>query len=138
MPPAVIARVMVLGKAEPSILTLTDRHGCEIGDYPQEEPVADNEGSVNYDYVSDLQDFETAGVGEVPPTELTGVEEWRIYKSPKMTPKAPTWTQILGSNRNLDMTPTNMKPHAVLPASQPRRRYLKTLHPKEWLLATPG
>ena len=39
MPPAVIARVNVLGKAEPSILTFTDRHGREIGDYPQDEPV---------------------------------------------------------------------------------------------------
>jgi hypothetical protein len=29
MPPAVIARVNELGKAEPSILTFTDRHGRE-------------------------------------------------------------------------------------------------------------
>jgi len=32
--PAVIARVNLLGKAEPSILTFTDQHGHEIGDYP--------------------------------------------------------------------------------------------------------
>jgi hypothetical protein len=75
MPPAVIARVTVLGKAEPSILTFTDRHGCEIGDYPQEEPVADDNGSaLNYDYVSDLHDSEVTGVGEVPSTEPTGVD----------------------------------------------------------------
>jgi hypothetical protein len=36
MPPAVIARVNLLGKVEPSILTFTDRHGREIGDYPRE------------------------------------------------------------------------------------------------------
>ena len=75
MPPAVIARVNVLGKAEPSILTFTDRHGREIGDYPQEDPVADEDNSaVYYDYVSDLQDSEIAGVGKVPATEPTGVE----------------------------------------------------------------
>jgi len=39
MPPAVIARVNVLGKAEPSILTFTDQHGRKIVDYPQDEPV---------------------------------------------------------------------------------------------------
>jgi hypothetical protein len=36
MPPAVIARVTLIGKAEPSILTFTDRRGCEIGDHPQD------------------------------------------------------------------------------------------------------
>jgi hypothetical protein len=34
MPPAVIARVNLLGKAEPSILTFNDRHGHKIGDCP--------------------------------------------------------------------------------------------------------
>ena len=76
MPPAVIDRVTLLGNAEPSILTFTDRHDHEIGDYPQEEPVVDDEDSaVNYyDYLSDLQDFEITGVGEVPFTEPTGVK----------------------------------------------------------------
>ena len=41
----------MLGKAEPSILTFTDQHGREIGDYPQDEPVVDDDGSdVEYDY----------------------------------------------------------------------------------------
>jgi hypothetical protein len=139
MPPAIIARVTVLGKSEPSILTFTDRHGCEIGDYPQDEPVVDDEGSENYDYVSDLHDSEFAGVGEVPLTEPTGVEVADL-QNPKMTLKAPTRTQILGPNRNPEMTPVTMKPRAILPASQPRRRYLKTLYPhaKGWLPATPG
>jgi hypothetical protein len=44
MPPAVIARVNFLEKAEPSTLTFTDRHGREIGDYPREsKPVEDDE-----------------------------------------------------------------------------------------------
>ena len=66
--------------------------------------------------------------------------EWRIYKSPKMSLKAPTRTQILGLNRNLEMTPTTTKPRVVQPASQPRRRYPKTLHPhvKGWLPAYQG
>jgi hypothetical protein len=47
MPPAVIARVNLLGRAEPSILTFTDRHGREIGDYPREpEPVEDDDDPV--------------------------------------------------------------------------------------------
>jgi hypothetical protein len=47
MPPAVIARVNWLGRAEPSILTFTDRHGREIGDYPREpKPIEDYDDPV--------------------------------------------------------------------------------------------
>jgi hypothetical protein len=47
MPPAVIARVNLFGKDEPSILTFTDRHGREIGDHPQDyEPSGDDDDSV--------------------------------------------------------------------------------------------
>ena len=47
MPPAVIARVNLLGKNEPSILTFTDRHGREIGDHPQDyEPSGNDDDSV--------------------------------------------------------------------------------------------
>jgi hypothetical protein len=47
MPPAVIARVNLLGRAEPSILTFTDRHGREIGDYPREpKPIEDDDDPV--------------------------------------------------------------------------------------------
>jgi hypothetical protein len=54
MPPAVIARVNLLGRAEPSILTFTDRHGCEIGDYLREpEPVEDDDAMV-MDYIDDV------------------------------------------------------------------------------------
>ncbi len=53
MPPAVIARVNLLRKAEPSILTFTDRHGREIGDYPRElEPVEDDDDPV-MEYIDD-------------------------------------------------------------------------------------
>jgi hypothetical protein len=46
MPPAVIARVNLLGKEEPSILTFTDQHGWEIDDYPQDlEPTEDDDTS---------------------------------------------------------------------------------------------
>ena len=62
-------------KAEPSILTFADRHDREIGDYPQEKPVVDDEDSMaNYDYVSDVQDSAITGVGEGPSTKPTGVE----------------------------------------------------------------
>jgi hypothetical protein len=80
MPPAVIVRVNVLGKAEPSILTFTDRLGHEIGDYLQVDPVVDDDGSdVEYDYIDDFlvesqDDNEIPGVPEESPDEPTGVE----------------------------------------------------------------
>jgi hypothetical protein len=47
MPPAVITRVNLLGKYEPSILTFTNWHGREIGDHPQDvEPGGNDDGSV--------------------------------------------------------------------------------------------
>jgi hypothetical protein len=47
MPPAVIARVNLLGRVEPSILFFTDRHDRRIGDYPREpEPVEDDDHPV--------------------------------------------------------------------------------------------
>jgi hypothetical protein len=53
MPPAVIARVNLLRKAEPSILTFTDRHGRKIGDYPREpKPVEDDDDPV-MEYIDD-------------------------------------------------------------------------------------
>jgi hypothetical protein len=88
MPPAVIAKVTVPGKAEPSILTYIDtRHGREIGDYPQEEPVADDEDSaVNYarSPFPSPQDW-----------------KWQIYKSLKMSLKVPMRTLTLDSYRIL-------------------------------------
>ncbi len=86
LPPAVIARVNVLGEAEPSILTFTDRHGREIGDYPQEDPVADEDDSVvAYDYFDEPQaNSEITGVDNVPSTEPTGVE----MEDPQDVPQA--------------------------------------------------
>ncbi len=47
MPPAVIARVNLLGNVEPSILTFTNRCGREIGDNPQDfELSGDDDDSV--------------------------------------------------------------------------------------------
>ncbi len=80
MPPAVIARVNVLGKAEPSILTFTDRQGREVGDYLPDVPVVDDDGSdVVYGYIDDFlvklqNDNDTPGVPEESPVEPTGVE----------------------------------------------------------------
>jgi hypothetical protein len=53
MPPAVIARVNLLGKAEPFILPFTDRHGRKIGDYPREpKPIEDDDAPV-MEYIDD-------------------------------------------------------------------------------------
>jgi hypothetical protein len=81
MPPAVIARVNFLGKAEPSILTFTDRHGREIGDYPwYPEPVEDDDASI-VDHFDDVlpvvdaqDDTEIPGVATEPVAKPTGVE----------------------------------------------------------------
>jgi hypothetical protein len=81
MPPAVIARVKLLGKAEPSILTFTDRHGRKIGDYPQDsETVEDDDVSI-LDYIDDVlpavdaqDDTEIPGVVTELAAEPTGVE----------------------------------------------------------------
>ncbi len=44
MPPAVIARVTLIGKAEPSILTFTNWQDHEIGDHPQDfDPAGDDD-----------------------------------------------------------------------------------------------
>ncbi len=44
MPPAVIARVTLIRKAEPSILTFTNQQGHEIGDHPQDvDPAWDDD-----------------------------------------------------------------------------------------------
>ena len=90
MPPAVIARVNVLGKAEPSILTFTDRHGRVIGDYPQDEPVVDDDGNFEYDYIDDFlvesqDDNEIPGVPEESPDEPTGVEMDPVDPEPNET-----------------------------------------------------
>ncbi len=53
MPPAVIARVNLLGKAEPSILTFTDRHGHEIGDYPREPKSVEDDDDPVMEYIDD-------------------------------------------------------------------------------------
>ncbi len=54
MPPAVIARVNLLRKAEPSILTFTDRHCREIDDYPREpEPVDKDDDDPVMEHIDD-------------------------------------------------------------------------------------
>ncbi len=81
MPPAVIVRLNLLRKAEPSILTFTDRHGREIGDYPRDpEPVEDDDASI-VAYFDDIlpvvdaqDDTEIPGVVTEHAAEPTGVE----------------------------------------------------------------
>ncbi len=54
MPPAVIARVNLLGRAEPFILTFTDQHGREIGDYPREPESVEDDDATVMDYIDDV------------------------------------------------------------------------------------
>ncbi len=75
MPPSVIARVNLLRKAEPSILTFTDRHGRKIGDYTREpKPIEDDDAPV-MEYIDDaLPATDAQDEPEIPGvwTEPTG------------------------------------------------------------------
>ncbi len=89
-PPADIARVNLLGKAEPSILTFTDRHCWEIGDYPRDsEPVEDDDVLI-VDYIDDVlpavdvqDDTEISGVVTEPAAEPTGVKVGPAHAPPR-------------------------------------------------------
>ncbi len=89
MSPAVIARVNLLGKAEPSILTFTDWHGREIGDYPREqEPVEDDDAPV-MQYIDDVlpaieaqDESEISGVGTEPTGKSTGEPNGEPFVEP--------------------------------------------------------
>ncbi len=73
MPPAVIARVTLIGKAEPSILTFTDWQGHEIGDYPQDfDPAGDDDDDSASELILDV----IPGVDPAPKddAELPGVD----------------------------------------------------------------
>jgi hypothetical protein len=55
MPPAVIARVTLIGKSEPSIITFTNWQGREIGDHPQDfDPVGDDDVGFAVEFISDV------------------------------------------------------------------------------------
>ncbi len=71
VPPAVIDRVNLLGKNEPSILTFTNRHGQDIGDIAQDfEPCADEDDN---SFVAHPND-ELPGVDTDFDAKPTGVE----------------------------------------------------------------
>jgi len=138
MPPAVIARVNVLGKGEPSILTFTDRHGREIGDYPQDEPVVDDDGSdVEYDYIDDfrVESQDDKEIPGVPDDSRTSPQDWRWTQSPTKL----TLMYKMDLNRSLTKCPTNKEPRANQSASPPKRP-CRTLHrlAKEWQQGMPG
>jgi hypothetical protein len=91
MPPAVIARVNLLGKAEPSILTFTDWHGQEIGDYPGDpEPVEDDDASIvdHFDDGLPMVDAQNKSQ-EWSQSLLLSPQEWR-WTLPMTPPKKPT------------------------------------------------
>jgi hypothetical protein len=94
MPHAVIARVNLFGKNEPSILTFTNRHGQEIDDHPQDyEPSANDDNSV-VELISDVipgvdptpeDDVELPGVDTDFDAKPTGVEVDSDYAPQDLT-----------------------------------------------------
>jgi hypothetical protein len=94
MPPAVIARVNLFGKNEPSILTFTDWHGRKISDHPQDvEPSGNDDDSV-VELISDVipgvdftpeYDAELPGVDTDFDAEPIGVEVDSDYVPQELT-----------------------------------------------------
>jgi hypothetical protein len=85
MPPAVIARVTLIGKVEPSILTFTNQQGHEIGDHPQDiDPAGDDDDDSASELILDVipgvdhpapeDDAELPGVDTGFDAKPTGVE----------------------------------------------------------------
>jgi hypothetical protein len=98
MPPAVIARVNLLRRAEPSILTFTDRHGHEIGDYPREpEPVEDDDATV-MDYIDDV--LPATDAQDEP--EIPGVEAEPTSEPTNEPIVEPTGVEVDSDHQELD------------------------------------
>ncbi len=98
MPPAVIARVNLLGRAEPSILIFTDRRGREIGDYPREpEPVKDDDAT-NMDYIDDVLPATDAQ----DDLEIPGVEPEPTSKPTSEPNVEPTGMEVDSDHQELD------------------------------------
>ena len=94
MPPAVIARVNLFGKIEPSILTCTNRHGREIGDHPQDYKSSGNDVDSVVKLISDVipgvdptleDDVELSGVNTDFDAKPTGVEVDSDYVLQELT-----------------------------------------------------
>ena len=139
MPPAVIARVNLFGKNEPSILTFTDRHGRDIGDHPQDyEPSGNDDDSV-VELISDVipgvdptleDDAELPGVDTDFDAKLTGVEVDSDYV-PKSLPRLMASGNKIQARRPL----RNQAPSH--PLSPELRHSLH--HPRRgWLHGMPG
>ncbi len=135
MPPAVIARVNLLGRAEPSILTFTDRHGHEIGDYPRDpKPIEDDD-----DPVMEYIDNASPAIDTQDDPEIPGVEPEPTSKpltNQLLSPQEWRWILITKSlTLMMDSDKRTRKPRHHQPCLS-----LKTLHrpTKEWQHATPG
>jgi hypothetical protein len=98
MPPAVIARVNLLGRAEPSILTFTDQHGRKIGDYPREpEPVEDDD-----DPVMEYIDNASPAIDKQDDPEIPGVEPEPTSEPINEPIVEPTGVEVDSDHQELD------------------------------------
>jgi hypothetical protein len=139
MPPAVFARVILIGKAKPSILTFTNRQGHEICDHPQDfDPAGDDDddsaGELNLDVIPGVDpapeddDAELPGVDTDFDAKPTGVEVDSNYDP-----------QYLNEVDGLEQQDTNAAHQRNQALSQPLCQ-LMTLHrlAKERQHAMPG
>ncbi len=139
MPPAVIARVTLIGKAEPSTLTFTDQQGREIGDHQQDfDSVGDDDDGSDVEFILDVipgvdhapeDDAELPGVDTDFDAKPTGVEVDSNYAARELNK-----VMMTSSNNIHTQSPqSNQAPNQLL-------CQVKTLHclAKEWQHRTLG
>jgi hypothetical protein len=98
MPSAVIARVNLLGRAEPSILTFTVQHGREIGDYPREpKPIEDDD-----DPVMEYIDNAIPAIDKQDDPEIPGVEAEPTSEPTNKPIVDPTGVEVDCDHQELD------------------------------------
>ncbi len=98
MPPAVIARVNLLGRAEPSILTFTDRHGREIGDYPRGPKPIENDDDPVMEYI----DNSIPAIDKQDDPKIPGVEAEPTSKPTNKPIVEPTGVEVDCDHQELD------------------------------------
>jgi hypothetical protein len=98
MPPAVIARVNLLGRAEPSILTFTDRHGREIGDYPREPKLVEDDDDPVMEYIANA----SPAIDKQDDPEIPGVEPEPTSEPTNEPTVKPTGLEVDSDHQELD------------------------------------
>jgi hypothetical protein len=136
MPPAVIARVNLFGKNEPSILTFTNRHGRKIGDHSQGyyEPSGIDDNSVVRLILDEIPGVDPAPEDDVElpgedmdfDAETTGVEVDSDYVPQELT-------KVNGLGQQDTSAAPDEEPSAEPPTALTVETHVSS--PKKWMAA---